>query len=112
SAEKAVGRHVSFYAPPELAHEQRVLVDRACLGETVGVETQRMTRDGRRIDVLLRITPMRDGAGRFTGHAGSLQDISARKRAEQALRDSEATLRAFYDNAPVCMGVVEPMADG
>jgi PAS domain S-box-containing protein len=31
-----------------------------------------------------------------------------RDKSEAALRESEATLRAFYDNAPVFMGIVEP----
>lgn len=35
-----------------------------------------------------------------------------RERDERALRDSESTLRAFYDNAPVFMGVVEPTEGG
>jgi PAS domain S-box-containing protein len=35
-------------------------------------------------------------------------DAVNRARAEIALRESEATLRAFYDNSPVCMGITEP----
>ena len=111
-AAEVIGQSVAFYVPPERGDEQRALIARALAGETVSAETQRLTKTGERIDVLLRITPMLDADGQIAGHAGSLQDISARKRAEAALRDSETTLRAFYDNAPVCMGVVEPCADG
>lgn len=35
-----------------------------------------------------------------------------KQRDEMALRDSEQTMRAFYDNAPVFMGIVEPTDDG
>jgi PAS domain S-box-containing protein len=45
--------------------------------------------------------------GRALRLVGTHIDITDRKRAEQALRESEGTLRAFYDNAPVFMGVVE-----
>ena len=34
-------------------------------------------------------------------------EVSRRERMEDSLRQSEATLRAFYDSAPVCMGIVE-----
>jgi PAS domain S-box-containing protein len=108
TSDEVVGRPISLYAPPERAAEQEALIARVLAGETVSAETQRVTKGGERLDVLLRITPMRDAAGRIVGHAGSLQDISASKRAEARLRESEATLRAFYDNPPVCLGVVEP----
>ncbi|MGE5659876.1 MAG: PAS domain S-box protein [Actinomycetota bacterium] len=36
-----------------------------------------------------------------------IHDITERKKTEQALQESEAILRSFYNNAPVMMGVVE-----
>lgn len=56
--------------------------------------------------------PELDGDGAVAGVIVSINDISARVMAERALRESEETLRAFYDNAPVCMGVVELTTDG
>lgn len=38
-------------------------------------------------------------------------EVFRRQTAEDALRASEGQLRAFYDNSPVCMGVVEPLED-
>ena len=92
-SDEVVGRPVSFYVPPERTAEQEALITRVLAGETVAVETQRLVKDGQRIDVLLRITPMRDAGGRIVGHAGSLQDIGARHRAAARLRESEAQAR-------------------
>lgn len=39
-------------------------------------------------------------------------EFGRRRAAEVALSESERTLRAFYESAPICMGVVEPTADG
>jgi PAS domain S-box-containing protein len=42
---------------------------------------------------------------------GSSLDVTAQKRAEDALRASEAALKAFYENSPACMGMVELASD-
>ncbi|HUR53080.1 MAG TPA: PAS domain S-box protein, partial [Gemmataceae bacterium] len=40
------------------------------------------------------------------------RDVTEQRRVEEAVRHSEATLRAFYDNSPLNMGVVELTYDG
>ena len=44
-----------------------------------------------------------DSAGQPTRQIGTIQDITDQKRVEEALRDSEARLRAFMDHAPAIM---------
>ncbi len=39
-------------------------------------------------------------------------EVAERRRVEAELRQNQSTLRAFYDHAPICMGIVEPTGDG
>ena len=55
----------------------------------------------------VRGRPTRDTAGKINGLFGTVQDITQRRQAEQALMRSEQLLRAIYDTIPYAMGVVE-----
>lgn len=63
-------------------------------------EMAHTTRDGRRIDVEAHKTAIQTGSG-VTLVLESLRDVTERKRAEAALRDSEARFRLALRNAPV-----------
>lgn len=62
------------------------------------VEMARQRKDGTQVWVELRRRAQRSGAGWMI--VTLVRDISARKQAEQALRDSVQSLRLFTDNVP------------
>ena len=104
--------------PERLREETRVLRERAQEGETVWIEeTRRMHRDGREIDVSMSIAPIYGGASTeradnvVIGTMVTIADISRRKQAEQALRESEAHLRLAMEAAQMGMWYWEADTD-
>ncbi len=53
-----------------------------------GVETKRMTKDGRTLDISVSASGYFDDAGEFEGMLVILRDITAQKKAERELRDA------------------------
>jgi len=95
TAAEAVGRSVTLLIPPELLDEERVILDRLRRGERVEhFETVRVAKDGRRIDISLTVSPIRDADGRVIGASKVARDVTGRKRADAALRETERALAA------------------
>jgi PAS domain S-box-containing protein len=63
--------------------------------------------DGSYITVLVNIVPLRDDAGKLIGAMNCFQDITDRKRAEEALRRGEGLLRLVLDALPVGVAVMD-----
>jgi PAS domain S-box-containing protein len=90
TAEEAVGRSILLIIPPEREDEEREVLERLRRGERIEhFETVRMSKQGRRIDISLTVSPVRDATGRVIGASKIARDITDRKRAEEALRDAD-----------------------
>ena len=83
TAEEAIGQHLSILAPVDLVQEPERLLARVRAGESVeGIETVRRTKDGRRIEVSLTVSPVWNDAGEIVAASGISRDITERKAAE------------------------------
>jgi PAS domain S-box-containing protein len=90
SPAEAIGRSVDLIIPPELREQERQTLQRIRQGERVDhFETVRVTKDGRRVDVSLTLSPVRDDSGRVIGASKVARDISERKRMDAALREAD-----------------------
>ncbi len=56
--------------------------------------------------------PLKDVSGQIYRIVGIAEDITVRKLADEALFQSESTLRTFYESAPMMMGVIELTDEG
>jgi PAS domain S-box-containing protein len=84
--EEAVGKSVTFYIPKELKDEEGEILSRVSKGELVErLETYRIAKDGRRVPVSLRVSPIKDSEGRVIGSSKTLHDISDILAAREAL---------------------------
>src|SRR5262249_19339832 len=66
-------------------------------------ETVRVTKDGRRLDISLTISPIRDAHGRILGASKVARDITQSKRAAEALQAAQQQLQVVTDNMAVAV---------
>jgi PAS domain S-box-containing protein len=86
TAEELIGRPIYTLIPPERHAEEREILARIRRGERVEhFETVRVTKDGRKLDVSLSVSPIRDAAGTIIGIAKVARDITEQKRLEREL---------------------------
>ena len=94
SAGEVIGQPVSLLWPPGHPDQASGFLDRIGRGEAIlNCETERVGKGGKRTQVSLSVSPIRDAEGRITGGARVVRDITERKRTEEALRASEAELK-------------------
>jgi PAS domain S-box-containing protein len=83
TSEELVGRSVRVLIPPERQSEEDDILAKLRRGERVEhFETIRLSKSGRRIDIALTISPVRDQAGNIIGASKIARDISAIRQAE------------------------------
>ena len=100
AADEAIGRQIAMLVPPERLDEEAWILARLRAGERVeNFQTVRLCKDGRRIDVAVTSSPVRDATGAIVGASKIVRDVSAQRIAASALAESEARLGAIVESA-------------
>jgi PAS domain S-box-containing protein len=90
---EAIGKPVTLIVPPELPDEEDKIFETLRAGGRIEqFETVRVSKTGKKIDVSLSISPIKDPTGTIAGFAGIERDISDRKRREQELSETNERL--------------------
>ena len=108
SAAEAIGRSIKLIIPPDRHAEEDDILARIRRGERVDhFETVRVTRDGRRLDFSVTVSPLRDAAGCVIGASKVGRDITHSKAGEREAESGRQILQLIADNAPSLVGYAD-----
>ena len=106
TAAEALGKSIQILLPPERANEECDFLARLRHGERLQhLETVRMQKDGKRMDVSVTISPIRDGSGTMVGVSKIARDITERKCAEEELRKAEERFSKAFRSNPLAVTI-------
>ncbi|OYT59330.1 diguanylate cyclase [Euryarchaeota archaeon ex4484_178] len=108
SVEELLKKSIFDFIAPEEHEKIKTLMRNRQRGKSDYYETVFITKDGRRIDVLVNASPLRDEEGNITGSIGVILDITESKRKQKELKNKNAILEALY-NTTLSMGAVPSM---
>jgi PAS domain S-box-containing protein len=96
SEEEAIGRHVSFIVPADHKNEEMRILDRVMRNERLETyETERIRKDGARVDVSLTVSPIEHPVLGIVGASVVARDITAERRRRRAQEFLVAATRAL-----------------
>jgi PAS domain S-box-containing protein len=101
SAAEAIGRHVSMLVPKDHEREEMRILDRITQGERIETyETERIRKNGVRIDVSLTVSPIESSEGEIVGASVVARDVTTAKRQRKGLAflaEASAKLEALVN---------------
>jgi PAS domain S-box-containing protein len=87
SPAEAVGKTMLMLSPPERKNQASDMLTRLGRGERVEeIDTVRVRKDGRKIDISVRIFPIKDTSGATIGASRIARDITERRRADEEIQ--------------------------
>ena len=90
TAQEMIGQSITMLAPPERADEIPGILRKIRAGERVEYfESVRITKDKRRLHVSISVSPIHDEDGKVVGASTIARNITAQKKVEDQLRQSQ-----------------------
>lgn len=84
------------------------LVEKVMSGETIrGIEVTRRRKDGSPVEVRINAAPIRDDAGRIVAVMGAVEDVTEKKAAEAAVRESERFAQSALDALSSSLAILD-----
>jgi PAS domain S-box-containing protein len=99
SPEEIIGQPPSLLEPSGRAGEMISFTERVRGGKVVKVDTTRVAKDGRVIDVAVTVSPVIDASGRFVGVSSISREVTERTLMGKRLAESEAKFRGIADRS-------------
>jgi PAS domain S-box-containing protein len=98
TADEMVGKPISVIIPPELLDDEKHILSKVRAGEQIDhFQTIRVHKNGKRIDISLTVSPIRDQHGKIIGAAKIARDISQEKRNAEAVVKLAAIVESSDD---------------
>jgi PAS domain S-box-containing protein len=103
-----IGRRVNILSPPEVPDEIPRLIERIYHGERIErFETERITRDGNRIQVSLSLSPIKNIQGQIVGISTTVNDISEKKRMQDQILRAKTEWELTFDAVPDLIAIID-----
>lgn len=107
-ADEMQGRSILALIPNDRSSEFSSVLDRVRSGASIDdFATVRRTKDGRRLDVVLNVAPIRDETGRVVSAVMVARDLTAQRQAERSRLESEGRWEAVITSAVDAMIVID-----
>jgi PAS domain S-box-containing protein len=89
TAAEMIGQPISRLVPPDIPDDAAHILATIRRGSSVDhYETERIRKDGRRVAVSVTVSPIRNAAGTVVGASKIARNVTERRRAEQARRET------------------------
>jgi PAS domain S-box-containing protein len=114
TADEIIGTSIMRLIPDDRHEEETEILSRIRRGERVDhFETVRIAKDGRRLNVSITVSPIRDSKGQVVGASKVARNITERKKAERRERDllaeaatANSKFQAFFEQGPLFAGIM------
>jgi PAS domain S-box-containing protein len=113
AAGEVIGKAITFLVPPDLRESDELdrLRERVhTQGAVRSYQTERLTKDGRRIQVIFTRTAIRDDSGRMIGVSAVLKDVTFYRNLERELSSAEHLATLGELSAGLAHEIKNPLA--